>query len=210
MIGSDLLRFSKRKTLLADTETQRLNLLDDNLPFQVAYIVTDKNNVLEKHSYYIKWPNFKMSPDAARITGFQEEWVKNGDDPEEVLEEFESYLYNPEYDIAAQNWLGFDCYVHSLWRRKLGKKPDYSYLDRVYDTNVLSRAYKMGWKPDRDSILAWSYKVQNTPIKGVKTSLGLMAKELGMEVDDNQLHNALYDLEVNNFVHRKIINLIEI
>ena len=96
MIGSDLLRFSTRKTLLADTETQRLNLMESNLPFQCAWIVTDKNGTIESHSHYLNWPNFKMSVDAARITGFQERWVTNGDDPAEVLEEFESYLYNPE------------------------------------------------------------------------------------------------------------------
>lgn len=209
-IGSDLLRFSNRKLIIPDFETQRLNLLDDNLPFQLAWIVSDRTGILERHSYYFKWPNFKMSPDAARITRFNPEWVKNGDDPAFILEAFESYLLDPNYDIASQNWLGFDIAIHKNWREALGKKPDYSYKHRVYDTNVLARAYKMDFKPDRANLLAWQYKVMGAWQKGVKTSLGLMGKELGMAVDESRLHEAGYDLEVNDFVHRKLINMIEI
>lgn len=210
MIGADLLRFSKRRVMVADFESQRLNLLADNLPFEIAWCITDHKGVIETHSHYLKWPNFKMSPDAARITRFEQSWVDNGDDPHEVLELFESYLFDDQYDFIGQNWLGFDVDVHKLWRAALGLKPDYSYLRRLYDTNLLCRAYKMGWKPDRGNLLAWQYKVMDAYQKGVKTSLGLMAKEFGMVVDETQQHGAGYDLILNDFVHRKVINLIEI
>lgn len=213
MIGADLLRFSKRPTLLFDIECQRLNLLDDNLPFQCSLIVTDKSGIIHRSDHYLHWPDYRVSADAARITHFNPDWVRNGDDPETVLEEFESFLLDESLDIAGQNILGFDCYIHQLWRRALGRKPDFSYLTRLYDTNVLSRAYKMGWKPDRSSpsaFLAWQYKVMGNPVKGVKTNLGLMGRELGMDVDENKLHDAGYDLVINHFVHRKLINLMEI
>lgn len=209
-IGSDLLRFSDRKAFLFDFESQRLCLLEDNLPFEVSYMVADRRGTISTKTHYLKWPNFKMSADAARITRFQQSWVDNGDDPREVLEEFESYIFDPQYDICGQAILSFDVYIHQLWRRALGLKPDFSYLSRLYDTNLLSRAYKMGWKPDRENLLAWQYKVMAGYQKGIKTNLGLMAKELGMEVDESKQHGAAYDLQLNAFVHYKIINLIEI
>lgn len=209
-IGADLLRYSDRKLIIPDFETQRLNLMQDNLPFQLAWIVSDKTGILERHNYYFHWPNFRMSPDAAKITRFNPEWVKNGTDPEFILNAFESYLFNDKYDIASQNWLGFDIYIHKNWREALGKKPDYSYKNRVYDTNVLAKAYKLGIKPDRTNLLAWQYKLVDFKQRGLKTNLGGMAKELGMEVEEGRLHEAGYDLEVNDFVHRKLINMIEI
>lgn len=210
MIGADLLRFSDKKLLFLDMESQRLNLLDDNLPFQCSFIVANKYEILEKHNYYIKWPNFKMSVDAARITNFRQEWVENGDDPEFVLNAFESYLNDDQYIIVGHSILMFDLELYQLWRRAMGKKKNYLPRDRIIDTNLLARAYKMGWKPDRDNIIAWQYKVANTPQKGVKTNLLLMAKELEVEVDETKLHDATYDLIVNHGIYKKLINLIEI
>ena len=68
----------------------------------------------------------------------------------------------------------------------------------------------MGWKPDRENILAWQYKVQNTPRKGIKTNLGLMSKELKINIDESKQHDANYDLFLNHQVYDKIINLVEI
>jgi hypothetical protein len=209
-VGSDLVRFSNREAMIWDLETQRLLLMEDNLPFQCSWIITNKNGVRLRQNYYIKWPEYKMGADAARITRFQQSWVDSGDDPEYVLHAFESHLHDKNFDIWGQNILGFDVYVHQIWRRELGLKTDFSYLDRVCDTSALSRAYKMGWKPDRANPLAWQYKVLATPVKGVKTSLTVMGRELGMEVNEDKVHDASYDLEVNNFVHRKLINMVEI
>lgn len=209
-IGADLLRFSTRNVLLMDLETSHLNLQQDNLPFQCSYAVTSKSGIVSRHDYYLKWPNYRISADAARITRFNPAWVENGTDPEFVLDAFESFLADESLDVVGQNLLGFDVYVHQLWRRALGRKPDYSYLNRLYDTSALARAYKMDWKPDLTNLLAWQYRVLATPIKGVKTSLGLMGKELGMAVDEGRLHEAGYDLEVNDFVYRKLIGLMEI
>lgn len=209
-IGADLLRFSERSAVCWDLETSNLNLLEGNLPFEISWSVSNRHRVLKVRQHYLKWPNYRISPDAARITRFQQSWVDNGDDPLEVLREFEADLLSEELDNFGQNLLGFDIHVHQLWRRALGLKPDYSYLKRLYDTNLLSRAYKMGWKPDRENLLAWQYKVAAAYQKGVKTNLGLMAREFGMVVDESKQHGAEYDLQLNRFVHYKAINLIEI
>lgn len=210
-VGADLLRFSDRPVLLWDCESFRINTLDDNAPFEIAWIVIDRwGKVLESQQYYLKWPDYRMSPDAARITRFNPAWVANGHDPEFVLQAFESYLLDPRYIVAGHAILSFDSNLHQLWRRVLGRKPDFSYLPRIIDTNLLSRAYKEGWKPDRSNLLAWQYKVAAGFRKGVKTNLTLMAKELGVVIDEAKTHGAAYDLEVNAGVYRKLVNLVEI
>ena len=209
-IGADLLRFSDRKIIYWDFESQRINCMDDNLPFECSWIVTQKGNILETHSYYLGWPGYKMSKEAAFITKFQQHWVDNGEDPDFVLEAFEGYMMDEQFLLAGTNVLAFDCMLWQLWRRALGKKNDYSMLPRVIDTHLLASAYKMGWKPDRDNLLAWQYKLYNSPQKGIKTSLKVMAKELGIPFDESQLHSASYDLKINNQVGWKLINMMEI
>jgi len=210
MIGIDLLRFSDRKIVLFDVECQRLNLLNDNLPFQLSYVISQHGKILERHNHYLKWPNFVMSPDAARITRFQQFWVDNGEDPRKVLEKWENYAMNESYLLCGHNALTFDLPVWQLWRRELGLKPDWSPAKRLIDTHLLSRAYKEGWKPDRANLLAWQYKVAGAYRKGVKTGLSLMAKELDIPVDENKLHDADYDLILNSALLWKLANLIEI
>ena len=210
MIGSDLLRFSDRKIIVFDAETQRVNTMQDNLPFQWAYAITQKGRVLSTRNHYLKWPGFKMSPDAARITRFQQSWVDNGEDPRAVLAEWEKVALSPDYWLAGHNVATFDCAVWQLWRRQLGMKPDWSMLPRVLDTHLLSKAYKMGIKPDRANLLAWQFKMTTIWDKSIKTSLGVMAKDLGIPVDETRQHDGLYDIEINAAVLWKLLNLMEI
>ena len=210
-IGSDLLRFGKRKIIYFDMESQRINCLQDNLPFQCSWIVTESGKTLSEHNYYINWgANYKMSQDAARITRFQQSWVDNGNDPEFVLDAFESYILDENYLVAGHNILAFDMMLWQLWRKALKRHNNYSILNRLIDTNLLSRAYKMGWKPDRGNLVAWQYKVCNSPQKGVKTNLQQMAKDLDISFDESKLHDAGYDLMINSQVGWKLINMMEI
>ena len=208
-IGSDFLRFSNKNLLFVDMETSNLNILNGNLPFQVCWMVADRYKILEAHSHYIKWPNYYISKGAARITQFNPSWVENGDDPELVLNSFQSYIEDESYIIVGHN-IFFDIYVWQLWRREFGLKPNWEPLSRVVDTNLLARAYKEGWKPDRENLKAWNYKVLAGHRKGIKTNLTLMANELNVPIDETKMHNAIEDLKINYEVYKKLINLIEI
>ncbi len=210
MIGADLLRFSDQKLLLADGECNRVNLLMDNLPFQWTFMVAQKNRILESHDHYLYWPGYKMGEGAARVTRFQQHWVTNGDDPTEILDKWEEYALDPQYLIVGHNIMGFDCPLWNLWRERLGRKRTWEMLSRVVDTHLLARAYKEGWKPDRENLLRWQFKVSNGHRKGVKTNLSLMATEFGIEFDPNRMHDAGYDLGVNLQVYWKLVNLMEI
>ena len=72
-MNESLLRFDrKQKYLVFDTETEGLNLIDSR-PWQVAWIVTQGDKVLEEHDVYVKWRDLNVSKDAARVTGFSKE-----------------------------------------------------------------------------------------------------------------------------------------
>lgn len=210
-IGSDLLRFSNKKIVLFDLETRNLNLMLDNMPFQCSWIVADRYKIIERHNYYLKWPNYKISKGAAMITGFNPRWVLEGTDPRFVLDTFNSYVLDPEYIVAGHNILSFDSAVWRQWCKELRVSVDqYALLERIVDTNLLARAYKEGWKPDRANFLSWQYKVMGAFRKGVKTNLTLMATELGIPFDESKLHDAMEDLMVNYEVYKKLINLVEV
>ena len=67
-----------------------------------------------------------VSADAARITRFDYNlWKEKAKNTLEVLELFESYLYNPEYIIIGANLFGYDVYVINTLRKMLGLKSDF-------------------------------------------------------------------------------------
>lgn len=213
MISGDLLRYDyKQEYILIDEETCHLNTLIDNLPWQISWTIFNQNQVLQKFNYYINWGNkIKISRAAAEITGYDEQLVKReGKNPKEVYDLFISYLLDTKYKIVGQNLHHFDNLVTSIMARELGYKEDYSYLNRVYDTNCLGKAIKAGIKPDRENMLAFHFKLCHFFTKGVKTTLGQLAKDYKIELDESKLHDSDYDTEINRLVFLKQIRDIEI
>ena len=217
MIGSNLLRYQREQEYItADTETEGLNCVYSR-PFQISFMIWSLEGEKEFHNYFIWWDDLKMSRDAARITRFDyDAYKQKARDPKEVLEITESYLHNPKYKIAAQNFLGYDSMIMNAWRRALGMKPTYEYLYqpfKVYDTIAMSKAYKKGIKLDLSSsnnFLAHQYRLLDYVEKGLKTSIGTMSKELGITLDESRLHTADYDIVQNAEIHKKLIWYLEI
>jgi len=114
-----------------------------------------------------------------------------------------------------QNWIGYDNQIYNVWRQGCGLRPynDYLYEDfKVYDTLAVSRSIKKGIKPDTSSgknFLAWQYRMLSIREK-LKCSLGAIGKELQIEVDDNQLHDALVDVRLCRQVFRKQVWAVEL
>lgn len=212
MIGADLLRFNNQQSYcLIDEETYNLNLLTENPPWQHSSILATKNEILEEQDHFINWGGrFHMSKDAARITGYSEEKVKLiGKDPLEVWNHFEPLLLNDDIIICGHNIINFDLHIINQWARYLGKKPIYN-IRRILDTNCIAKMMKLGIKPDRENLIQQQYKLAGHRVKGVKTSLGALAKEFGIQVDDSKLHSALYDLSINLQVLQKLLWSVEI
>lgn len=216
MIGENLLRYNtNQKYLVFDYETLHLNLLLENVPWQVSWITFDLKNNYEFHNYYINWGREtlnKISKGAAIATGFDlHKVLREGRDPSEIYDIFSKYIDNTEYKIIGHNLLNFDIYVDKIWAESINRKHrGWDYLDRLIDTNCLAKAIKKELKPDLNNFLAWQFKMCNFVEKGLKTNLGLCAKEAGLEVDVRRLHQAQYDIVLNIDIFKKQLWMVEI
>ena len=203
-----LFRFNKRKKfIIFDYETCGLNLASlDNKPWQLAFLVADQNSIYEKKDYYLKWDNLNISEDAKRVTGFNEnKYLSKAVDPKLVLDEFEKYFYNPDYYIIGHNIIGFDIYIHNIHRLLCGKKSDYSYLNRVIDTNSLAKGKFMDIPFNDGDFYLWQSKLQKIRKRGVKTNLKFLCQHYKIDFEDAKLHDALYDITKNYEVLNKIV-----
>src|ERR1017187_1956072 len=173
-LGENLLRYNldKNKFFTWDCETEGLNLKRSK-PWEISWSIYHGEKLVEEHQHFLKWPNLKVSIGAAKATGFNPENInKFGEDPKKIIDLFDKYIYNKEYKIIGANILGYDIYIHNLSRNLLGYKTDYSYLDRIYDTNILSKIWKLGLKipENKEDFLEFQFKVGSIIQKGLKTN----------------------------------------
>jgi DNA polymerase III epsilon subunit-like protein len=205
----NLLRFNnKQNYLFFDFETCCLNLgSTDNKPWQLGFIVINGGKITKKRDYWIRWSDLKMSDAAAKMTGWTESAYKEkGQDAKKILEEFESYLYDESYINVGHNILGFDIYIHGIYRRCLGKKPDYSYIDRSIDTLCLAKAIKNEIKfTKNESFFNWQYRLNNMIDRKSKKKLMDLCKDYDISIDESKLHDAMYDIEQNYEVFKKML-----
>ncbi|MEY3312031.1 MAG: hypothetical protein RL348_1374 [Bacteroidota bacterium] len=209
-----MLRFNKeQKYICFDFETCHLNLLDlENKPWQLSYLIAEGTNIIHQSDNYIKWNPLNMSQDAIAITHFSyDRYNYLAKDPEPILNEFEKYLYDPNYLIVGQNLLGFDVYIHNIYRKLLGRKSDFSFTDRILDTNCIAKAIKKNFKvQNRDELIYWQYKLNDFREKGLKTSIKAQLKEYKIDFDENMLHNSMYDVQMNFKIFTKQLWQVEI
>jgi len=209
-----MLRFNKnQKYLCFDFETCHLNLLDiENKPWQLSYIVAKGNQIIKEVDNFIYWPNLKISKGAQEVTHFDErKYHSLASDPKDVLSAFEEYLYDPEYIIVGQNLLGFDVYIHNIFRKLINKRTDFSYINRIIDTNCIAKAIKKNLIPPKNSdFIIWQYKLNNFREKGLKTSIKAQLKDYKIDFDENMLHNSMYDVQMNFQIFQKQIWQIDI
>jgi len=212
----ELLRFRKnQKYLIFDYETCNLNLVaGNNKPWQLAFMAVEGDRVIDKQDYWLKWKNLNVSPEAARITGFSKAKYKDkAVDPKKALEHFETYLYDKNYIKVGHNLLGFDVYMHNLHRMLVSPKlkPDHKYVHQLVDTLCLAKAVKKQIKFNQgDNFLAWQYRLSNLIERGLRASLKQCCKDYSVDFNPSKLHDALYDVNINYEVFKKMIWDIEI
>ncbi len=213
MLGTNLLRFSldKKPILVYDTETEGLNLAFSR-PWQLSWSIYLNGKETEAHNHYLKWPNLNVSEGAAINTGFDPRVIEEkGEDPFTVIKLFEAFLYDTKYLICGANILGYDVMVLNHCRKSFGLPTDYSYINRCYDTNALSKGYKLGIKiKESDDFTVWQFKMLNTRLKGLKTNVGAMCEEFGIPFEEEKRHNATYDNELTYKVFNKLIYVMDI
>lgn len=210
----NLLRFKdKQKYFLFDLETCHLNLSStDNKPWQIGYILGEGKNIIDMKAHMIKWDELNITEGAARVTHFnRDNYLSRAVDPILILDEIEQYIYNDEYIILGHNILGFDVYIHNIWRRLLGRKTDYSYISRCLDTNALAKSIKLNRNLGKnENLTAFQYRLLDHKEKGLKTNLTVLGKEYGIDFDPEKLHDAGNDVDLNWKIWNKMVWQLEI
>lgn len=201
----DLLRFKfDQKYIIFDTETEGLNLVSSK-PWQLAWIEAKGKKIVKKQNRFLKWDDLNVSDDAARITGFnKKEYLSKAEDPEKVYKEFIDLIMDEEVIIVGQNLLGYDIYMLGVIARNLGIEIDYSFISRILDTKVIATALAKGNKtPDKGDMLTWQLRYLNYRERGLKTNQKFLLQHYEIPFDENQLHDALYDIEKNFEIFQK-------
>ena len=201
----DLLRFKfDQKYIIFDTETEGLNLVSSK-PWQLAWIEAKGKKIVKKQNRFLKWDDLNVSDDAARITGFnKKEYLSKAEDPEKVYKEFINLIMDEDVIIVGQNLLGYDIYMLGVIARNLGIEIDYSFISRILDTKVIATALAKGNKtPDKDDMLTWQLRYLNYRERGLKTNQKFLLQHYEIPFDENQLHDALYDIEKNFEIFQK-------
>ena len=92
----------------------------------------------------------------------------------------------------------------------MGKSSQHLY-DKFIDTNAIAKGIKMGMPYKLgDNLMEYQYKAYHTIKKGVKTNLTALGKEFDIDVDYDNLHDAVNDLMLNIKVWDKLKWQIEI
>lgn len=194
----DLLRFHfKQKYCSFDFETSNLSISSET-PWQLGFCLAEGKQIKREVERKIYWPNYNVAPEIAMLNHFDKhQYEREAKDPKEVLDEFETYLYDPNYLIVGMNSISFDAFIHNNWRKKLGRKTDYSWMSRHIDILATFRAIMAGAKtPPKDDLLAWQYTFLNNRDKKVKASLSAQLKHFSIPFDDSLRHEALEDVRL--------------
>lgn len=195
-----------------DLETENLRLCGSNKPWQLYYMLCSGNEVTKRQNFYLKWPNLNVGKGAARVTGFDPAVVKaEGVEPKKALEDFLPHLMDKKRLVIGHNLIHFDsCVVHWAFK-EVGIPSDYSWMDRLLDTNCLARGWKNGQLPkENEPMLAWQFRMHDLRTKGVKTSVGVLAKEFGIPHDPRTLHKAENDVPVCWTIYKTLLQKMEI
>ena len=208
-MNSNLIRFNRdKKFLVFDYETCSLNLASpDNKPWQLAFQVYEGDKLIESNDYHIYWEDLSLSEGAKKVTGFSDAKYKKLAKPaKEVLDHFEKYLYDDSYVKLGHNIIGFDIYIHNIFRKLLGKKTNYSYLNRCIDTLCLAKAiHKEIDLNEGDDMLSWQFKLNSFYERGMRLNLASCCEKYDVPFDPKKLHDALYDIQKNYEIYKKML-----
>ena len=108
-------------------------------------------------------------------------------------------------------YLGFDVYIHNIYRKLLKKDSDYSYVDRIVDTNCIAKAAKEKIKKNKNErLINWQYKLNEFRKRGLKTNQKQLLKDYDIKFDEDKLHDARYDINMTFQIFNKLIWEVEI
>ncbi len=210
-MNEHLLRMNKKaKFCIFDFETEDLNLYSSK-PWQFACVCATQEAIHKKVDVFLKWDNLNISKEAEIITRFDRlRWEAHGKDPKEVF-----LKINEEFDkadwIGGHNILGYDIHVYRRCCRRLGIKA-LPIQKKMIDSFACGKGLKLDlfFKPG-DKFLSYQIRLLNNIVmkKGFAT-LAAFAKLYDIPTDESKLHDALYDVEINWEVLKKMLWQIEV
>lgn len=210
-----LIRFKKDlKFCFVDIESYNLCLnLEYNCPWQVAIVNVKGDFITDEEDIYVKWPKrdyLTIKPEIAAMNHHSEQVIeRRGVTPKVAIEKIHAHLSAADY-IVAHNGLGFDLYLLRDFYRRFGMSWHFI-PEKMIDTRAIAQGIKTGHPYDgKTNLLSYQYCMINKRVRGVKTSLSVLAKENGIEFDPTKLHDALYDLRVNVALWNKLKHKIEV
>jgi len=113
--------------------------------------------------------------------------------------------------VLGHNLLGFDVYIHNIYRKLLKLKSDFSYVDRIIDTNCIAKAAKEKIKKSKsEPLINWQYKLNEFRKRGLKTNQKQLLKDYDIKFDESKLHDARYDIGMTFKIFNKLIWEVEI
>lgn len=200
-MDSHLLRFQNKKNVFIDMETFNLCLsFQHNRPWQTAMLMVENDKVIDRRDIYVDWwreTNLDISADAARITKFNRKKVMS-----KAMKSPDAFPLMSEWldeadNIIGHNILGFDVHLIKEWYTLQSKSWDHL-VDKFIDTNCIAKAYKMQEAPSEgEPLIDFQHRMHYKRVRGVKTNQTALGKEFKIDVDYNNLHDAMNDLELN-------------
>ncbi len=137
-------------------------------------------------------------------------WEANAINPKKAFEIIHSEFEAADY-ICGHNILGYDIHVYRSSCRRLGIKP-YPIQNKILDTMACGKGIKLEifYKPEDDFLSYQIRMVNNIIIKKGFATLTAFAKLYDIPTDETKLHDALYDVEINYQVLKKMLWQIEL
>lgn len=190
------------RAICFDFETEDLNLAFTK-PWQLAYVVFDKRNIVSSVDALLDWKDLNVSEGAAKVTRFNESEFKRSPklkDPRKVMMDFNTEVERADF-VVGHNVLGFDLTVYRRTCKRLGLKP-VAIETKLIDTFPLFKGFKLGTPYHRKEPLLsylmrfYSFLPAEAKKRGFAT-LAALTKYFGIDTEDARLHDALYDVQLN-------------
>jgi DNA polymerase III epsilon subunit-like protein len=191
-----------------DFETENLNLALCR-PWQLAYLIAENGKVKKRRNLHIDIHDLKISDGAAKVTGFSwEKYNREKIPANDVIDIIEQDFINSDSILTGHNVLGYDVYIMKNLYEYAGRELDFdSFIFRTIDTLCLARGlhYMVDVPSEPVERLAFMYKMLHRRDKSFKGSLGVVAKNNGIDFDPTKLHDAMYDVELNYKVYDRLV-----
>ncbi|MCK5614551.1 3'-5' exonuclease [Candidatus Pacearchaeota archaeon] len=182
----------QEKLIHLDLETTGLDS-DKSGITQIAGIIEIDGKEVEKFDFRVKpFPQKEISLEALKVTGVTAEQLNKSSVPQIVYREFTAMLkrHINQFDKKDKfHMVGYNC-----------QSFDSAFL-RVFFADNGDKYYgSFFWSATIDVMVLAANALRHKRHEMVNFKLGTVAEELGIELDESKLHDAMYDIELTKAI----------